>query len=335
MRAEKNGLRAKSPSYLSMLCSSAAVAASLCGTPALAAGTRAGTVIDNTATASFEQNGVTTTVNSNVNSVRVDELIDTVVDWSDSADVPTTPNATSQVLKFQVTNTGNGVETFALATTANLGGDQYDPTVTQIVIDDGDGIYEPGQDTVYIPGAGNPVLNPDQTLIVFVVATTPGTVANNDRGGIRLTATSTTGTGTPGTSFAGQGEGGGNAVVGTSGGDGSDDGYYQVSAATVALAKSAVVNNPLGTTAAIPGATITYTLVATIAGSGALPNLAINDVTPAGTTYVPGSITLGGLPLSDPADADAGSFASNAITVALGSVPAGQTRTVTFQVTIN
>jgi uncharacterized repeat protein (TIGR01451 family) len=314
----------------------AASAIALClSVPAIAAGTRAGTVIDNTASATYDQNGTPITIDSNVSSLRVDELLDAVVAWSDPSDVQTTPNATGQVLAFALTNTGNGAETFSLATVSTIGGDQYDPTVTSVVLDDGDGVYEPAIDTVYVSGANDPLLNPDQSLTVFVVSTTPTGVADGNRGGVLLTASAATGTGAPGTGFAGQGEGGGNAIVGTSGADGSDDGYYQVSSATVALVKSAAVADPFGGTSPVPGSTITYTIIATTSGSGSLANLAINDAVPTGTTYVAGSMTLAGASLTDAADADAGRLAANAISVALGTVPGGQTRTVTFRVTIN
>ena len=307
----------------------------LTAAPAHAAGTRAGTVIDNTATATYDEGGTPVQVDSNINSLTVDELLDTVVAWDDGADVATTPGATGGALTFTITNTGNGEEAFLLSTVSTLGGDDYDPTGVTIVIDDGDGVYEPGIDTVYVAGAGNPVLDPDETITVFVIANTPGGLADGDRGGVQLVAAAVTGTGAPGTSFAGQGEGGGDAVVGTTGADGDDDGYFQVSAATVSLAKSATVADQFGGSNAVPGATITYQIVATTSGSGSLPNLVINDAIPAGTTYVPGSITLGGSTLTDAADADAGRFATNAISVSLGTVAGGQTRTVTFQVTID
>ncbi|MFM6853497.1 MAG: hypothetical protein ACKOUM_05390 [Sphingopyxis sp.] len=317
---------------LALLVSGAAIAMPQA---ALAAGTRAGTLINNTASATYDQGAGPVSVNSNTVTLKVDELIDTTVAWGDASDVPTSPNATSQVLTFEITNTGNGVETFSLATLSTIGGDNYDPTVNSIVIDNGNGVYDPGVDTVYVAGSGNPVLNPDQTLTVFVLSTTPNAVSDGNRGGVRLTATSTTGTGAPGTSFAGQGEGGGNAVLGTTGGDGSDNGYYQVASATVALVKSATILDPLGGTAPIPGAVITYSIVASTSGSGNLPNLTINDAVPTGTTYRAGSITLGATALTDAADADAGTFASNNVAVALGTVPGGQTRTVTFKVVIN
>ena len=301
---------------------------------AQAAGTRAGSTISNTASASYDTGGGPTTIDSNRVDLLVDELLDVTVDSSNPADVPTTPGATGQVLTFSVTNNGNGVEAFRLSTIANAGGDNYDPVVTQIYIDNGDGLFDASTDTLYTAGANDPSLNPDASVTVFVVATTPGTVVDGNRGIVSLVAAATTGTGTPGTSFAGRGEGGGDAVVGSTGADGQDAGGYVVSAATVTLVKSAVVTNSLGTTDPIPGATITYTIVATVAGSGSVNGLAITDNIPANTTYVPGSITLGGASLSDAVDADAGDFNSTRINVSLGTVAGGQTRSVTFRTTI-
>lgn len=302
---------------------------------AQAAGTRAGSNISNTASASFDTGGGTQTIDSNTVDLRVDELIDVIVDSSDPADVPTTPGATNQLLTFSVTNSGNGEEGFSLSTIANGGGDNYDPTVTQIYIDNGDGIFDAGTDTLYTAGANDPVLDPDQSITVFVLSTTPGSVVDGNRGTVSLVATSKTGTGAPGSSFAGQGEGGGDAVVGATGGDGQDVGAYIVSAATVSLVKSAVIADPFGGSEPVPGATITYTIVATVAGSGSVSGLAITDNIPADTSYVAGSLTLGGSGLTDAADGDAGDYNGTRINVTLGTVAGGQTRTVSFRTTID
>lgn len=302
---------------------------------AQAAGTRAGSTISNTASASYDAGGGTQTIDSNKVDLRVDELLDVTVDSSDPADVPTTPGSTQQRLTFAVTNNGNGEEAFALSIVANGGGNDYDPAVTQIYVDNGDGIFDAGTDTLYTPGANDPVLAPDQSVAVFVLSTTPGGVADGDRGIVSLVATAKTGTGTPGTSFAGRGEGGGDAVVGSTGADGQDSGAYAVSAATVSLVKSAVVLDPFGGSEPVPGATITYTIVATVAGSGSVNGLAIVDNIPADTTYVAGSITLGGSSLTDTVDGDVGDYNGTRINVALGTVAGGQTRTVTFKTTID
>ena len=297
--------------------------------------TRAGTTISNTATATFDAGGGAQTVDSNRVDLLVDELLDVTVASNNPTDVPTTPGATGQVLSFRVTNTGNGPENFALSTIANAGGDNYDPAVTQIYVDaNGDNAFDANVDTLYTPGTGDPLLQPETAITVFVVATTPGTVVDGNRGIVSLVAAAKTGTGAPGYSFAGQGEGGGDAVVGSTGADADDDGAFIVSAATVTLVKSAAVTNALGTTDPVPGATITYTIVATVAGSGSVGGLAITDNIPPNTRYAPGSITLGGGALSDAADADAGDYNGTRINVALGTVAGGQTRTVTFRTTI-
>lgn len=97
---------------------------------AFATGTRAGSTISNTAQASFDNGAGIQTVNSNPVDLLVDELLDVTVASSDPADVPTAPGAINGVLTFEVTNTGNGKESFRLTTIANGGGDDYDPTVT-------------------------------------------------------------------------------------------------------------------------------------------------------------------------------------------------------------
>ena len=300
-----------------------------------AAGTRAGSMISNTASASYDAGGGTQTINSNQVDLRVDELLDVTVDSSNPADVPTTPGSTAQLLTFSVTNNGNGEESFALSTIANGGGDDFDPTVTQIYIDNGDGVFDAATDTLYTPGANDPTLNPDASVTIFVLSTIPGTATDGQRGTVSLVAAAKTGTGVPGTSFAGRGEGGGDAVVGSTGADGQDQGAYAVSAATVSLVKSAVVSDPFGGSEPVPGATITYTIVATVAGSGSVNGLAITDNIPADTSYIAGSMTLGGTGLTDAADADAGDYNGTRINVTLGTVAGGQNRTVTFRTTID
>jgi uncharacterized repeat protein (TIGR01451 family) len=298
--------------------------------------TRAGTTISNTASATFDTGGGSQTIDSNRVDLLVDELLDVTVASNNPTDVPTTPGATRQVLSFRVTNTGNGVENFVLSTIANAGGDNYDPVVTQIYIDaNGDNAFDPATDTLYTPGTGDPQIQPESAITVFVIATTPGSVVDGNRGFVSLVAAAKTGTGPAGTSFAGQGEGGGDAVVGSTGADGTDDGAFIVNAATVTLLKSATITNQLGTADPVPGATITYTIVATVGGSGSVSGLAITDIIPADTIYVPGSIRLGGSTLSDAADADAGDYNGTRVNVALGTVAGGQTRTVTFQTRID
>jgi uncharacterized repeat protein (TIGR01451 family) len=305
--------------------------------PVMAVGTAAGTTISNTATATYDDpNGRPVVVPSNRVDIKVDELLDVTVATADPGDVVATPGSTNRVLSFTVTNTGNGSEAFRLTPTSTIGGDQFDPTTTSIILDtNGNGVYDPGVDTVYTPGSNDPVLAPDASIRAFVLSTIPAGVNDLDRGIVELTAASTTGTGAPGTSFAGQGQGGGDAVVGATGADGVDRGRYIVQTARISFVKSASVADPFGGAKSVPGSIITYTLVATISGTGSLANAAISDPIPANTTYQVGSITLEGSALTDATDGDVGRFDSNAVSVGLGTVNGGQTRTVTFRVRIN
>lgn len=337
MRYQAKG--AKSPAFRKNAVLVALMAASACvfASPAHSAGTLAGTNITNVATATYDlPNGDEASIDSNIVTLTVDELLDVGVAWSDPSDVSASAGGAGQRLKFTVTNGGNGAEGFTLATVANGGGDDFDPSVTSIVLDsNSNGAYDAGVDTVYASGSNDPQLDPDQSITVFVLSSIPAGAADGQRGRVDLTAVAKTGTGAPGTSFAGQGQGGGDAVVGATGADSEDDGYYRVARANVAFVKSASVADAFGGTAAAPGSTITYTLAATVSGSGSLANLRVSDPVPAGTTYQPGSLTLEGAPLTDAADADSGSFTGTAISVGLGTVAAGATRTITFQVKID
>jgi uncharacterized repeat protein (TIGR01451 family) len=330
---------AKSPAFRKNAALAALTAVSACvfASPAQAAGTPAGTDITNVATATYElPNGGEASIDSNIVTLKVDELLDVSVAWSDPSDVAAPAGGIGQRLKFTVTNGGNGTESFTLGTIANGGGDDFDPSAVSIVLDsNSNGAYDAGVDTLYSSGSNDPQLDPDQSITVFVLSTIPAAAGDGQRGRVDLTAVAKTGSGAPGSSFAGQGQGGGDAVVGATGGDSEDDGYYRVAKASVAFVKSAAVADAFGGTSATPGSTITYTLAATVSGTGSLANLRVSDPLPAGTTYQAGSLTLEGAPLTDAADADAGSFTGTAINVGLGTVAAGATKTITFQVKID
>jgi uncharacterized repeat protein (TIGR01451 family) len=329
--------RAGSPARAkkAMLIAAGAGALGLAGA-AHAAGTPAGTDITNVAHATYDQpNGTPATVDSNIVTIKVDELLDVTVAWREPSDVLSAPGLTNQVLSFTVTNAGNGHEAFALNTVQG-GGDDFDPNVTSLVLDsNGNGSFDPGVDIVYVPGANDPQLAPDGSVVVFVLSTIPPAALDGNRGRIDLPATSKTGTGTPGTTFAGAGEGGGNAVVGLTTAKGQHEGWYAVHKASLAFVKSATVADPFGGATQGPGSIITYTLSATVTGTGSLANVAVTDPIPTGATYKAGTITLDAAPLTDAADADAGSFTGSAIAVGLGTMAAGTTKTVKFQVKID
>lgn len=308
----------------------------------LAIGTPAGTAINNRATATFQSGGAAVNVDSNLLTHTVDEVIDVVVTVQTSPVVTASP-ATDQAIRFLVTNTGNGIETFGLTVDDALTGDDFDPTFTAIYIDDGDGIFEPGTDDVlHNAGANDPVLNSNipanASVEVWVVVSIPGAEADGNNGDIELLAESTNpgaAGSAPGTTLAGQGDGGTDAVVGNTNADGTDQGRYTTSSISVAIVKSATVLDPFGNATVIPGAVITYTLVVDVTGTGVATGLVISDPVPADTIYDPGSITLDAAPRGDAdTDGDGADFngtTANAITVDLGNVTAPASHTITFR----
>jgi large repetitive protein len=94
-----------------------------------------------------------------------------------------------------------------------------------------------------------------------------------------------------------------------------------------------------------PGDTIEYTIDAKNIGLDAAKGTVLTDAVPAGTTYVPGSLSAGGVSLTDPTGDDIGSFSSatKKVTVDLGTgatssaggkvVIGASTSTVKFRVT--
>lgn len=306
----------------------------------IAAGTAAGTQIQSTAQISYEIGGTPVSVASNTTTLTVAEIINVnVVTLTSSVSVA--PGATNQVLQFRLTNTGNGPEQFHLLPNSAIVGDGFDPVLagTSIYFDtDGTPGLTPG-DTAYTPGSNDPLLNADAFIVVLLVNNIPGGTSNGAIGRSELSATAFTGTGAVGTVFAGQGMGGTDAVLSTTGGAANNNGVYVVGAITLSAVKSQLVANQFGGNQPVPGATITYQIVVTPSGTGTADAVTFIDGIPANTTYQPGSLQLNGTPLTDGADADAGQYTSTPaaqVIVTLGSLTAASSaQTVAFAVTVN
>lgn len=302
--------------------------------PAFAGGTSAGTVVSNTASATYDESGTPRTVQSNTVTLLVDELLDVTATTLGSGTATVTSSATA--LPFHIANTGNSDETFALAATSAVAGNGFDATVEGIVIDsNANGVYDAGVDQILATGAATPSLAADGGLTVFVLVSLPVATADGATGEVRLTASAATGSGTPGTAFAGSGTGGGDAVVGLSTATANALAPVVARSAAVTLSKSAAIVDPFGTQRIVPGTVITYSLLAQVAGTGSVPGLRITDAIPSGTSYRPGTLTLDGAAVTDAADGDAGQASASGVDVALATIAAGTSRTVTFKVTIN
>lgn len=308
----------------------AAIGTLAMGSTAHAAGVEAGTIIQNTASASYQSGSATQTVDSNTVELLVDELLDVAV-----ASVSATPDANTAVFTFTVTNTGNGNEAYYLTADPAVAGNDFDYVVTGIAIDsNNNGVYDSG-DTIVPAGTPTSEIAPDGDVTVFVLVELPADAADGETSQVRLTATSETGSGPAGTVFAGEGQGGGDAVTGVSTAEQDATNSLTASLATVALTKSATVSDPFGGTQAIPGATVTFTIVATATGSGSVSGLTITDAIPADTTYKAGTLTLQGASLTDASDTDAGQASDAGVSVTVPTLNGGDSRSVTFAVTID
>lgn len=325
---------------------------------AQATGTLAGTDITNTATATFDDPdnplGPKKTVTSNTSTLVVDEVLNVTI-TSNGGNVSVSPGDSQQVMSFTMTNTGNGPEAFDLDANGALAGNDFNPTTPKIYIDsNGDGIFNPLDDAEYTAGS-EPVLDPDESILLFVVSNIPTTrvdgitpVANGDEGNVSLTAEAitaqeTVGTDDPGHVFVGSGTNGSDAVVGITKAIGLGDNAFVVSSIqTTFIKESAVVEHPVYKFNLVPGAIVEYTLTLTVTGSGSLSNIEIVDQIPANTTFVNSSIELDTAPLTDVADGDDGELRTGAginppreVVVRVPTATAPQTYVVKFKVKID
>ena len=307
---------------------------------ALGAGTAVGTSIVNSATVDYDLGGAQLTITSNITTITVAERLDVVVTLQ-SGQVLVAANDLNQAILFTVTNTGNGSEVIQLAMNSVVAGDDFDPTpaVPDIYFDtDGSGDLSV-PDVAYNQGVNDPNLAADASVDVFIVNDIPGTVVNGNIGRSELSASAATGTGAPGTVYALQGDGGTDAVVGAGGAADLQVGEYLVSDVLIAVPKSQAVADQFGGTQPIPGATLTYTITVEVQSAGTATASVLRDPIPVFSTYVPGSITLNGAPITDAIDADAGEFDAAVVptvVVRLGDLTlVDGIQTIVFQVTID
>lgn len=325
----------------SQTAASALLAAALVPVSAFATGTLAGTDISNTADVSYELGGTAVTQSSNTVVIRVAETLDVVVVLQ-SPQQTVSAGDTDAPLLFTVTNTGNGPETFELAVVNTDAGDDFDPVAASpsIYFDtDGSGDFS-AADVAYVPGTNDPLIPADGSVAVFVLNDIPAGLNNGDVGRSALQATAATGSGTPGLVIPAAGEGGVDAVVGTTGAVASVNGEYIVSDITLTTLKSALVIDPFGGDQPVPGATIRYTITVEVTGTGVATAAAVSDPIPTNTTYTDNSLTLNTNALSDQVDADAGeldtSGAGPAIAVRLGDLASADgVQTIEFEVVID
>lgn len=301
--------------------------------PAYAQSVDAGTIIQNTAQATYTTPDGPTTITSNTVELTVDELLDVTLTSLDGGAISATPG--TETLIFELTNTGNGPEAFTLTANPAVVGNDFDTTIDSIAIDsNGNGVYDPGVDEILTGPETTRLLDAGEAITVFVNVIVPDTVADGEQSDIELTADAVTGTGAPGDTFPGQGEGGVDAVVGSTGATATATGSLIAGITSVELIKTQSVVDPFGGNTVVPGSIVTYTITANVSGSGSIDDFIITDAIPTGTTYSAETITLGGSSLTDASGDDAGEADAAGITVDLGIVAAPSSQDITFQVIV-
>ncbi len=287
-----------------------------------AAGTAAGTVIQNAATVTYSiGGGPQQSATTPPAALTVAELINVTLVWQDAANVAASSPDSNRALTFLVVNTGNGPEAFSLARNNAIAGDNFDPSngaagaiFLENGLQPGFQVSGPNADTLYVAGSNDPALAADASRIVYVVSNTPAALVTGNVGRVELTVSATTpgaANAAPGTTLAGLGQGGVDAVVGATRAQARQTGGYVVSGVAVVLAKSVVsVVDPSGGTSVRAGSIVTYRIVLSVTGSGTADNLALDDPLPANTTYVSNSITVNGTARTDVVDADSAEFSA-------------------------
>lgn len=336
-------------------------------TPALAAGTAAGATITNTATLNYQVGGVAQTAINASNNITVDRKITLTVAEVGSATTSVAPGSSAQVTSFTVTNSSNDTIDLGLTaaqlsggTAAHGGTDNFDLTGLGMFVDtNGNRSYDAGTDqaVTYLDE-----IAADASRTVFIVGNVPLTSANGDVAGVTLVAQARSGSGAGSQGAVITETSGANTAAmdtvfadaaGPASGDGardgkaSDDDDYTVSAPSLTVTKqSRVVSDPVnGSTnpKLIPGAVVEYCIVVqNAAGSASANSVTISDPLPAQTSFVTASSFLNGTYTgSTPTgtcnlDGTAGgSVAAGTLSGTLGTIAAGTTRTLYFQVTIN
>ncbi|MCX7256443.1 MAG: hypothetical protein NTZ64_06810 [Polaromonas sp.] len=281
-----------------------AVLLALTGMAAHAAAPAAGASISNQASASYTDASATPrTVTSNVVSTTVTQV--TSMTLTANGTQTATPGSVVYY-PHTLTNTGNGTDTFNL-TTSNTGG--FNMTGVQFFADNGSGTPTGPAITSTGPLAAG------ASFKLIAVGTLPNTATATQTNTITVTGTSTF---TP-------------AVTAS-----NTDVTTVTTNAVVTLTKGVSVSNGL------PGTSAIYTLTYTNTGNSTATAVAITDVIPAGMTFTPGtarwSVTgaanaIGSVGTAP--DTLVSSISGQTFVATLGQVTAGQSGTISFQVTVN
>lgn len=321
-----------------------------------AAGTAAGTSVDNQVTLNYTVGTVAqTAVVSNTDTFVVDKKLDfTLVHNDTPRHLVVVPGATDQVRAFTLTNTGNALQDFALLAT-NLAGATLDSNVDNEDVLNIEYSLDGTTWSATPPAITNLAADTTQTIYVRSDIPAAPTGEDGDVMNIQLEATAVrAGTTTPEVATAGadtQGavdtvlaEGTGIATEGNTQFDGKYSAWagYEIATATIDVAKSScVVSDPVnGTTnpKRIPGATLRYAIEVQNTGTANAVNVSVADILDGALTYQSGLIaTESPCNCASPgaSNGDSVSAAGQNVTANFGTVGASTTECAYINVLIN
>lgn len=363
-------------SKLKLLGTSVAIAAmAAASAPAMAQSTTtAGTDVTNVANVTFEVNGVVQAPPPAAsNTFEVDRrILFTIIERTPVGTTNVSANQTGAITAFTLTNLSNDILDFTVSPSQILTGiatprgtDAFNLNNLLICLDaDNNNLCDAA------PTATVTVDNLAQdtgTRNILIIGDIPATTTNGQIAGVTATATALNSNGSTivaaadtdvnsptvvETIFADGASGGGSR----NGIESASDDYTVAAAALTVFKSSRVVSD--GVTAsgpgnfpkAIPNAIVEYCIsVANASGAADASNIALSDIIPLNTTYIPGTIRVdgtvtapgagqtcaGGTGVTDGTADDAGEFGSNTVTGRLSTIAASTSRALIFQVRIN
>lgn len=301
-----------------------------------AKGTSAGTVINNIATLDFTVDDTNEQIQSNVASDIVAQLIDLHLDALDSSDVHIKRGVETPALSFQITNTGNGADSFEISYFLETNSDFQLSDIVIFVDSNNNKIYDNTDKAVDLIA-----LNPDENRLFFLVAQTPTDLKifkQQNHCMVRVKGRSKSGgSGERGNVHKSKGVKGVDAVDGEKGGIGETKAAWLYhSSKSLFIKQNSSVVNKFGNSEPISGAIITYEMDIYTPKEVSATNVIFKNPIPKNTEYEKNSLMLNGGALTDRKDRDIGHFDSknNLIKVDIGCVLANNTQQVQFKVKI-
>ena len=329
------------PSIWQLSCS---IAATLMLNSTFAQGTAAGTVINNTAYASYYIGDHSNSIISlrTQHSFTISETINANVTSLDNAAVVVPTPSSNRILSWKLSNTGNGTEAYKLTLASNLSNDHFDPIIQSTWKESNNIPGWQSSDTRLHTATDTISLAADESQIIYTHCKIPENLQAEQVGTLRLTAKSMTAQGTLaiGDSLDNMGDHNTDAVFLITDGKAISEGSYIISNVALQINKTiAHVVDRYNSTTIMSQSLVTYLIEVNTTGSSNTPleGVVITDKTPSNMHYVAGSIKLNGQRLTDYDDHDQADYnisTKETVTVHLGNLipPRNDKISITYKV---